>query len=258
MTNSSALATVATMAENMMTRLSEIRIARRLSSAELARRAKIDPSHLSKMESGKRGIRGDHARRLAGALGIDVKELHAAIGERITRGDQIPEIKALENASTKIHNWALAGDAPPLSAFAALPRDVPIFATKRNISGSGFVLRAGDGPVDYERRPAGIAGMRQVFAIYCPVADMAPWRQLGELVYVNEVRDPVPGCHVIAVLHPTQPGGEPQSLLRKLVSQTESRIELEQYEPRGTILVVEPRRVLRMYRVMEWPEVIGV
>lgn len=64
------------------TRLEEIRLARGLKSAELARRAGVDPSNLHKIERGASRMPHGRAyvRRLAEALMVPVEQLYAEIG----------------------------------------------------------------------------------------------------------------------------------------------------------------------------------
>jgi transcriptional regulator with XRE-family HTH domain len=65
------------------TRLDEIRLARNLRAAELARRAGMDPSHLHRIITGKIRLTENQGRALARALFVPPETLYAKIGADI-------------------------------------------------------------------------------------------------------------------------------------------------------------------------------
>jgi transcriptional regulator with XRE-family HTH domain len=65
------------------TRIEEIRQARGLKSAELARRIGADPSIIHRIETAKAGFSHNRARALARALLVPVEQLYAPIGTPI-------------------------------------------------------------------------------------------------------------------------------------------------------------------------------
>lgn len=225
-------------------RVEEILLARGLSNAELARRARIDPSTVHKIVSGSRGLSERFADPLANALGVHRETLFAKIGAPISWLDE-PDRTAASPMRSR--------EPPPE---AARFRDVPVFGTAEAGADGAFQLNNGEA-IDWARRPAGLIGVQGVFAIYAEGDSMAPWREPGELVFVHLYRDPAPGCHVIAEIWEREKGHPPRAFLKKLARRTATRVELEQYNPRK-VITFEKERVGRLYRVIEWAEVHGV
>lgn len=251
-------------ADTYPSRVRQLREARGLSSAELSRRADIQPPTLSKIELGQRGVSRNIAPKLAKALKVDVPELYAPAGAKIPpplaepthdattvsmapRLDLPPELTA---------NARVAVGAPPPPAIGTLTRDVPVWGTGQGGDEGTFLLNEGD-VIDWARRPQGIVGDARVFAIYIEGESMVPWRQPGGLVYAHQTRPPYPGGHVIVVFGGVQPGEPPRAMVKKLVRRTVTKLELEQYNPACTV-VIDMREVRKLYRVLEWEEVLGI
>ena len=229
------------------TRVDEIRLARGLTNAELARRAALESSTLHKVVSGKRGVSRQLAEPLAAALQVRREELFAPIGSPISLLGTPGEAELINQSSAR---------SGPSSLFQALSRDVPVYGSAQAGPEGAFHLNSGE-PIDWARRPAGLVGVQGVFAIYVEGDSMVPWRQPGDLVFVHEKRPAAPGCHVIAEVWLPEPGHPPRAFLKKLLRRTATRVELEQYNP-PAIIELEAERVGRLHRVIEWPEVLGL
>lgn len=222
-------------------RVDEIRLLRGLSNAELARRSGIESSAQHKIISGKRGLAWRVAERLAGPLAVEVEELFAPVGSPISAPGSVP-----------------TGDAsrPRTVTHVPLSRDVPVYGTAQAGPEGSFLLNMGE-PIDWARRPPSLLHIAAIFAIYVEGDSMAPWRQPGDLVFVHEGRPAAPGCHVIAEVWSPARGQPPRAFLKRLLRRTASRVELEQYNP-PAVIELAAERVGRLYRVMEWPEVLGL
>lgn len=239
-------------------RVDEIRLARGLKNAELARRAALDPSTLHKIVSGQRGVSRHFAEPIAAALTVRPEELFARIGSPISvpghdndtapGGPLVPPLVGTLASPP--------GQPREPSRDAALSRDVPVYGTAEAGPEGAFHLNTGE-PIDWARRPAGLIGMQGVFAIYVEGDSMVPWRQPGERVFVHERRPAAPGCHVIADVWERDPGHPPRAFLKRLLRRTATRVELEQYNP-AKVIALEAERVGRLYRVIEWEEVQGL
>ncbi len=222
-------------------RVDEIRLARGFTNAALARLAGMESSTLHKVITDKRRPSPRVAERLAPVLEVPVKELYARVG------DPIPPPVSLSTA-----------DRPDVqSEPSSSSADVPVFGTAQAGSAGSFHLNMLGGPIDWARRPPGLAGVEGVFAIRVEGDSMAPWRQPGELVFIHHNRPAVPGCHVIAEIWSPEPGQPPRAFLKRLLRRTATRVELEQYNP-PAIIEFEAERVGRLHRVIEWPEVLGL
>lgn len=223
-------------------RLDEIRLARRLTNAELARQTGIEPSALHKPLSGKRGISRKIAERLLPVLDVPYEVLYAPIGDPI-----LPPRK-----STVRERGRASGSS------AGISDEVPVHGTAQAGPQGAFHLNMLEAPpIDWVGRPKGLQGVAGIFAIRIEGNSMAPWREPGELVFVNANRVVTPGCHVIAEVWSPEPGQPPRAFLKRLLRRTGSHVELEQYNPRK-IMKFEAERVGRLYRVIEWPEALGI
>ena len=218
-----------------------------MSSAELARTSGIDPSALSKIENGKRGVTRNFAPSLAKALQVPVNELYANMGSPIPAA-------AVEPVAT-LGSLRIAHDAPDPSTFYGAVRDVPVMGTAQAGPTGAFVINSLGGPIGWAQRFAGIIGMSGVFAIYVEGESMLPWRKPGSLVYVHETRPPAPGCHVVVEIEGAV-GEPPLCLIKELVRRSPTKLELRQHNPPGTI-EIEQASVRRILRVLEWEEVTG-
>lgn len=141
----------------------------------------------------------------------------------------------------------------------ALPRDIEV----RGIAAGGG-LDMGDSSfmwngevVDRIRRPPGIADLKSVAAIYIQGDSMAEWRQPGEAVYFTAAKPPRVGDHVLVELHGDTDGAPGPAYVKKLVRRTEKALILLQYNPRREI-EIDARRVKHIYRILEWPELLGL
>jgi phage repressor protein C with HTH and peptisase S24 domain len=237
-------------------RVDEVRAARALTNAELARRAGIESSALHKVISGKRGLSRRFAERLAAALQVPLEELFADIGRPVSSSDGMAPRN--QPGDPNGNQYGPYGDGHPgQSDSASASRDVPVFGSAQAGSEGSFHLNMLGGPIDWARRPPGLIGVEGVFAIYVEGDSMVPWRQPGELVFIHHNRPSVPGCHVIAEIWSPEPGQPPRAFLKRLVRRTATRVELEQYNP-PAIIEFEAERVGRLHRVIEWPEVLGL
>lgn len=150
-------------------------------------------------------------------------------------------------------------EAPEIPPAQSLPRDIPIRGTGRGDNdGNGDFTFNGE-VAGYVRRPPGLAGVRNAFALYVQGDSMSPWREPGQLVYVHPDRPPRIGDHVIVEMRPDEDGENGTVWIKKLVSRAgDGSLVLRQYNPPNDRIRLKGERVLRIYRVMEWDELMGV
>lgn len=161
-----------------------------------------------------------------------------------------------------------SGFAPPIEsnvrpapdvrqiAWADLPKDVPVYGTVVGGAAGDFELNGE--VIDYVRRPPGIAKMRGVFALYVIGDSMTPWRRPGDLVYCTTLRQARPGDYVVVALKPPEVGGPAPAYLKLLVGVRGPSTILEQYNPPLDDLAVPTNSIERIYRVLDWPELLGI
>ncbi len=192
---------------------------------------------------------------LASRLGATAEELMQPLAAQ-----SLPSPPPATSTGDIVPNVRLAPNAPPLDDFARMPRDVPVLGTAQAGDSDAFAIAFGSDPIDFVRRTPALTGVKNVFAIFVRGESMVPWREPGGIVYVHETRVPRPGDHVVAVLHRAEDQDHKfNAILKKLLRRDDSTVELLQYNPPGTEPIkLKASEIERLYRVLEWEEVIGL
>lgn len=112
--------------------------------------------------------------------------------------------------------------------------------------------------VDYVRRPPGIAGTRDVFALYVTGDSMEPRYRPGDLVYVNPTRPPRAGDDVVVELLPAggREDGAGPAFVKTLRARAAAAWICEQYNPPRQ-LEYPLARVRQVLRIMTLTELLG-
>jgi phage repressor protein C with HTH and peptisase S24 domain len=110
--------------------------------------------------------------------------------------------------------------------------------------------------VDYVRRPPGIAGTRDVFALYVTGDSMEPRYRPGDLVYVNPARPPRSGDDVVIELLPAAGSGAGPAFVKTLRARAPAAWICEQYNPPRQ-LEYPLERVRQVLRIMTLTELLG-
>lgn len=241
-------------------RIREWRERRDLTQDALAEASGTSKMQISRLERGERRLTQGWMERIAAVLDCRPADLLPA-----PSAGEVPAVGAAEglaetpagHGEPRASEVRLAEGHLPLAA-GMLRRDVPVLGTSRG----GVPDKAGDFEmngqiVDHVRRPPGIEGLRDVFALYVVGESMSPWREPGDLVYVTRARQPRPGDYVVAELLPQREGDPPSALLKRFVGLKGDRLVLEQYNPRQE-LRLDRRRVHQLHRVIDWPELLGI
>lgn len=156
-------------------------------------------------------------------------------------------------------------DARPLTEIAVdrdlpdverMPKNVPVVGSSQGGDGFGWFQLNGQ-ISDYVRRPPGIAHLRDVVATYVVGDSMRPWREQGELVYLHPTRPARTGDYVVLDLYgeDDEPG---PALLKRLVAKTPTIYRLGQWNPLREDIEIEAVRVRKVWRVIDWSELLGV
>lgn len=145
----------------------------------------------------------------------------------------------------------------PILYAQGLPKDVRVLGTAACGEGGGDFTLNGE-IVDYARRPPSIANNRSVFAIYAVGDSMSPWREPGDLVYINPNRAPKPGDYVLVELTGKGHGENGAALLKKLVAVKASHVLLAQFNPPRADIKIPRSQIKSILRVMDWSELLGV
>ena len=166
----------------------------------------------------------------------------------------------------------LTGEAPPADARAApaeladampvpapnqFPRDVEVLGVAvGGPAGNGDFSFNGT-VIDHVRRPPGLSGASGVFAIYVVGDSMSPRFEAGELLFIDEARQPAIGDDVVVELYGAdgQPGA---CYIKRLQRRSGSVVTLLQFNPPADDIKVPADQVRRIYRVMTAAELFGV
>jgi phage repressor protein C with HTH and peptisase S24 domain len=197
-------------------RLKEFRLRADLSMHALATRLGTTASQISKLEKGQLRMTVDWMTRLAGALGIEPKDLLPA--EPAASG------RASGTAGLLPGGEARLGPTPVPSN----PRDlIPVRSAARGGNEQEMFLQ--DGPIDFIRRPSALAHVRDAYAIYMVGDSMHPRFRLGQLLHVNPFKPPQPGSGVVITRT------DDAVLIKEFVRRSPTVLTVRQYNPEKMI-----------------------
>jgi hypothetical protein len=137
--------------------------------------------------------------------------------------------------------------APPP---AAMPADVPVRGTAAGSHMRGAFQLDDTTVVDWVRRPPGLAGARNAYALYIEGTSMEPEHRPGDLRFVHPDRPPRIGDSVIVQMRTGE--HEPmEATIGHLLARTPTAIRIGKLKPEATVeikrdVVVDIHRVLTM------------
>lgn len=216
--------------------------------------------------------RGQRLRERRKAIGMDITELAKAIGvsqpavSQWEIGVTAPGRKKVARLAQILRvpvAWILGEDdvgqtgaaaTPQPPVISALPVDVPVFGVA--VGGSDGDFRLNGQVVDYVRRPPGIAGLRNVYALWIIGESMTPWNNDGDLIYVSPARPPVVGDHVVVQLQDTTDGEPGLAMVKRLVGKTPTQLKLAQYNPTREFNLALTK-VKAVHKVLSLRELLG-
>jgi phage repressor protein C with HTH and peptisase S24 domain len=206
----------------------------------------IDPSGVSRLLTGARDLKASELKALAGYLGVSPPS--QVIGPRGMT--EPPEFGHSHLEGSELDPTS----ARALPAVATLKRDVEVRGVA--VGGEDAVFLFNGEVIDYARRPPGLVGSKNVFAIYVVGDSMSPRYDEGDMVFVHPGRPPRPGCDVIVELH-GQDGEAGASYIKRLLRRTPSRLVLGQFNPSREI-VLSLQKVRNVYRILTTAELLGL
>lgn len=252
----------------MTNRIKELRRLRGLTQDNLGKLVGTGRSQVVKLERGERRLTVEWMRRLARALECHPADLlvnePAADGFNDIEADisfssersNVPITRrygAEPNFAPHSGEAALASVTVP--ATASLSRDVEVRGVA--VGGNESCFEFNGEVVDRVRRPPGIAGASNVFAIYVVGQSMSPRFEEGEIVFVHPGRPATSGCDVIVELHGHN--GDPgQCYIKRLVKKTPTRTVLQQFNPARDDIAFDNGNIRAMYRILTASELLGV
>jgi phage repressor protein C with HTH and peptisase S24 domain len=203
------------------------------------------PTYLSH-ENGTRGVPLKKLEIYAAAFKVAVEWLITGRGDGPPEGAQTPGPTG--------HVVRLA-DAPLVGDW---PRDLPVYGTALggNEAFGAFEFNTGD-VVDYIRRPPRLQGVRNAFAVFAVGESMLPRIRPGGPAIVHPGVAPAPGDDVLVELKPSADGAPHPGLIKRLVSRSDTRLRLAQFNPPDDNIVIPMKRVLRLYRIVPYEDLLS-
>lgn len=164
----------------------------------------------------------------------------------------VPETNAKTVAYEGASLERMARDVPVFGTALGAPREFDGHAIEQTTLNSGEVI-------GYFQRPVVLNGRKNVYGLYIQGSSMSPRYENGEHAFVEKGRPPRNGDEVVVYLRDLDTDdGETATgvVIKRLVRQTGSYIELEQFNPPLTFKI-EMGRVLRVDRVIPWAELLS-
>lgn len=216
-------------------------------NSQWAKKAGVAEATIRNYRNGDTGsLTFDKAQKLASAANVTVSEMFGESDPALTQSDveagniAIPEPQSV----------------PSYYDLKSTPQDVPVYGTAAGALGEGsFTMDIGE-PVDFVRRPPGIVGRPDVYAIFVIGVSMKPQFDHGDLVYV-EPKAPTRIDVPVIVQIKNHEHAQIQAYIKLLVRRTGTTLYLKQHNPEA-IIDVKKETVLAIHRVLPWNEVHGI
>jgi len=212
---------------------------RRLVMQAIAAKLGINVAAVGNWEIGKNLPSTDNLIRVADVLNIDPAALGRADVVFLDQDDGNPP-----------------GDAEvvtDMAPFPAGPIDVELLGSA--VGGDDGDFRFNGEVAGYVRRPPGIMGIKNVFAVHVLSDSMIPRYEPGEVVYCGG-RDAVANDHVVIETFPEAEGEYGKAFIKRLKKRTATEIIVEQYNPPKEIRF-DRFAIKKMWRVIPWKELLG-
>ncbi len=190
--------------------------------------------------------------RLLEAIGVTQAEFEA--GAR--QPDRDPPSSTVQAPRLAFRGDDRPRDVPILGTAECADLDVTVDGKVVGIETMGLDLHE---VIDHARRPVSLDNRRDVYAIYFQGHSMAPRYEPGEIAYVDPKRAPALMDYVIVQLR--RGGGEDGdriavALAKRLVRQSASFIELEQFSPPATFRLARAE-IAHLHRIIPWDELVA-
>lgn len=166
------------------------------------------------------------------------------------------EVMELTGLSALLPPGNVGPEALPVPRANSMPIDVPVFGVAVGGNGDGDFSLNGD-VVDRVRRPPGLVGNRNAFAVYVRGDSMEPRHYQGDLLYVDPGRPARSGDDVLVELKPARPGEPGPAYIKQLAVQTPLRVILRQFNPPEEI-TIKGDRILRVSKILKLADLLGI
>ncbi|WP_264045589.1 helix-turn-helix domain-containing protein [Methylobacterium flocculans] len=227
--------------------LRQLRKERRWTHDEAADAMGISRGQFIKLERGERGL-------TERTIGLAAKAFE--VSRSVIIGDDISTPAVLIDEQRPEPSAAIPSDQSAVNTHQFLgPRNVPVYGT--GSGGNGGDFRLNGQTIDHAPRPPGIENRRDVYVVYVIGDSVSPKYEDGDPIYVDPHRRPQPRDYVLVELHPANDGTPGDAFVKRLVKRTATKIVVEQHTPAKEI-IFDAASVVRLHRVIPYPELIGI
>ncbi|MRI56389.1 LexA family transcriptional regulator [Methylobacterium sp. DB1607] len=236
--------------------IKEARKARGLTQGDIASALKISRPAVGQWESGDTGPDRDRLPALAKLLRIDLGALTngelVMLDRDVAEGEADIDASPAQSSNVREPQEQVGVD---VSAFKG-PRNVPVYGTGSGGDGGDFTLNGQI--IDHAPRPPGIANRRDVYVVYLVGDSVSPKYEDGDPIYIDPHRRPQPRDYVFVELRGEHEGEAGQAFVKRLVRRGGGKLFLEQHRPEKQLEPIDETDVVRVHRVIPWPELIGI
>lgn len=212
-----------------------------LSAEAVAKLAKLDRSYFQKLFARPDASpRTETLRRIATVLGVTEQWLMTGQGQKLAPAPGEHEVQKV---------------APELPSRSMMPLDVPVYGTAAGSFARG-AFRFEGGIIDYVRRPPGLMGTKNAYALFVEGTSMEPKYPPGELIYIHPDKPARAGDTVVVQ---TKNGFEEpdEATLGIYVKTTEKYVVIRKLNPPAEIQIVRNKET-RVHKVLTMNELFGV
>lgn len=115
-----------------------------------------------------------------------------------------------------------------------LPKDVGVLGSAAGSELGRGAFQLSSDVIEYVRRPPGLFGVKDAYALYVEGDSMYPRFEQGDLIFVHPHRKPRGGDYVV-VQEPDTDNGESRAFVKRLKRVTGTALVCEQFNPPATI-----------------------
>ncbi|CAO4171141.1 LexA family transcriptional regulator [Methylorubrum extorquens] len=244
-----------------MSALRHFRTKAGLSQQALATAAGTSQPQIKRLEAGERTLSKKWAEQLAPHLGVTAEALLFPRQLIESGAGEVATTNATDAAAPSGHaaepNIILPEASSPIdtSLFKG-PRNVPVYGTGSGGDGGDFSFNGQ--LIDHAPRPPGIANRKDVYVVYLVGDSISPAYEDGTPIYVDPHRRPQPRDYVVVELRGKREDEPGPAFVKRLVARGAGKLKLEQHNPSGPLDPIDESDVVRVHRVIPWPELIGI
>jgi len=177
--------------------------------------------------------RGDTLIKLAQALSVSEQYLLTGHDQAAAEADSI---SATPGYPSEVR---FAPEVKVPIAFN-LPKDLPTLGTAAGSELGQGAFQLSTDVIEYVRRPPGLFGVKDAYALYVEGDSMYPRFEPGDLIFCHPHKKPRGGDYIV-VQEPDSNNGENRAFIKRLVKITSTTLVVEQFNPPATIqFIIRP------------------